>query len=65
MESAAENYRRWTTRSQVRVKTCGKSARIGVVTGQSGKPHREQGQIGRETLFAPIGLSGWLHERDW
>ncbi len=46
MESATENKPpngfHW-----VRVKTCGKSARAGIVICLFGKPHLEQGKIGK------------------
>ena len=43
-ESAAENYRLLT---EVRVKTCGKSARRVVVTSCGGKPSGLQGHVYR------------------
>ncbi len=54
-ESATETNRRHNlVREHVplRVKWCGKSAPASLVTGRTGKPHPEQGQIGEESCPA-------------
>ena len=50
MDSATENNRLECT-FRVRVKTCGKSARLYEVIHMRGKPYREQDKIGTKELF--------------
>jgi hypothetical protein len=50
MDSATENNR-LGCKFKVRVKTCGKSARLCKAIRIRGKPYREQDKIGTEELF--------------
>ncbi len=58
MESATENIPPGTMWHRVRVKKRGKSSLLSLVTGKVGKPHLEQGQIGKRLRIARPMLSG-------
>ncbi len=58
MESATENIPPSTIWRRVRVKKRGKSSLLSLVTGKVGKPHLEQGQIGKRLRIARPMLSG-------
>ena len=54
MESATENNRHTQVTGMVRVKMCGKSARLGVVIHAKGKPHREQDRTARPVFVLRV-----------
>ncbi len=58
MESATENIPPCSTWYRVRVKKRGKSSLLSLVTGKVGKPHLEQGQIGKRLRMARPMLPG-------
>ena len=58
MESATENNRHPCIAWVVRVKTCGKSARLYVVIYMMGKPYLEQGKVGTCRSFVPVKRAG-------
>lgn len=70
MDSAAENNRHLFIKV-VRVKTCGKSARLCAAMYVEGKPYQEQDKVGVDGGFVPVfntrvcRIDKWLSTLPW